>query len=198
MRVLITQGGLIMGTNGINGNFQSPDLEQIMAEIKKLSGGGDNKKVSSKKLQIKMPESKATQKITKQDVESALNEPSCSKAMNNLLAKSPIGLEKSGKSYEDMGYTWLGTAYHKGAPTLFQSADGGKITTYPGGGNPEMGEDKQKIVYENGNYKQEMFYDDKGNLRQCTITIRNEFTGGVERKMDMLIDENGKKSFINI
>ena len=53
-----------------------------------------------------------------------------------------------------MGYLDTGmNAYHIGAPIRFSSTDGGTITVYDGKGTANMGEDKRKIVYENGRYK---------------------------------------------
>lgn len=142
----------------------------------------------------KRPKPNATKQVTPQDLEQALNEPRPSKAMKLLLAKSPLDLE--GSDFTKMGYQWAGTAYHIGAPTWYESGDGGRITVYSGRGTKEMGEDVRKTVYEKGNYKQEMFYDENGKLTRCSITIIDPVTGKPERKLDRFIDENGRECYV--
>ncbi len=95
-----------------------------------------------------------------------------------------------------MGYTFAATAYHIGAPVIYESTDGGTITVYNGKGSAEMGEDKRKIVYQNGRYTQEMFYDGNGKLTKGQIKIKNEVVGFTEKQFDFLVQNNKIKSMI--
>lgn len=136
--------------------------------------------------------STATKKITSEDIEKAVNEPSSRKAIKGLLANSPLGLTEvlSNDSIEKMGYTFVGTAFHKGAPALYKSADGGTITVYSGKGTAEMGEDKRKIVYQNDRYTQEMYYDENGKLTQGKIIIKDNVAGFTEAQYDFIVKDN--------
>ena len=69
---------------------------------------------------------------------------------------------------------------------------------YPGGGTAEMGEDKRKVVYENGRYKQEIFYDDTGKMTKCEIHIKNDITGSTEPhgRFSLFYNDKGKLSVI--
>ena len=135
----------------------------------------------------------ALKKVDNDDVENALNNMSVRNAVNYLLSKSPIGL----KNMQDigdlsrLGYVDSGIrAYHLGAPISFTSADGGTITIYDGRGPKKLGEDQRKIVYENGKYRQEFFYDDDGTLTNGKITIKDETAGFTEQQFTFRIENN--------
>lgn len=178
-----------MALDGLNNSDFRKATEAIEA-FKASAPQGNNKIEELKsKLIIKMPGGKATTKVSEKDVEKALNEPSPHKAIKGLLEKSPIGKQEK---LQDMGYEWHGTAYHPSAPTIYKSSDGGTVTVYPGGGTAEMGEDKRKTVYENGRFKQEMYYDEKGNLTGGKIIIKDNIAGFTERQIDFTMDKDGK------
>ena len=132
-------------------------------------------------------------KVTDKDVEKALNTMVVSKAVQYLISKSPIKLthmqdigDLSVLGYLDTGMR----SFHLGAPITFESTDGGTITIYDGKGSAKMGEDQKKIVYENGRFKQEMFYDDSGVLVQGKITIRDEAAGFIEQELSFRVKDN--------
>lgn len=139
----------------------------------------------------------ATKQVTSADIENFVNEPRLSKAAKGILDKSPVGAgsELSQDDLKKMGYKFVGTAFHIGAPVFYELSDGGKITLYGGGGSPEKGEDKRKIVYEKGNLKQEMYYDDNGNLKSDEILVKDNIVGFPERSVRLAVD-NGKLIFI--
>ena len=180
-----------MTTDGINGiqstnGVQKSSLNPVLKELAKNLGA------------IELPKSK--QAITKADMETALNEPRTGKAMLDLLEKSPVGLgnQQSGAEIEKLGYAFVGTAYHIGAPAVYGSQNGGTIKVYSGKGTAEMGENERKTVYQNGNYIQESFYDEAGKLTKCNIRIKNDVTGSTEPNgmFTMFYNENGKRCFI--
>ncbi len=76
---------------------------------------------------------------------------------------------------------------HIGAPKIFTSSDGGTITVYDGKGTAEMGEDKRKIVYQNGRYTQEMYYDENGKLTQGKMVIKDKIAGFTEQQYDFIM-----------
>lgn len=163
--------------NGItNVNSTAPQSSSIMANVR----GGATKK-----------------QVTKEDIENFVNEPRPAKATNLILEKSPVGLgaELSNEDLEKMGYKFVYTGYHIGAPAIYESSDGGRVRLYRGGGSPEAGEDKRKIVYEKGNLIQEMYYDDNGNLKTGKISVKDKLAGFIEKSVDIVV-ENGKTSFI--
>ena len=127
--------GLLNGTTNVNST--APQSGSIMANVR---GGA------------------TTKQVTKEDIENFVNEPRPAKAANGILEKSPVGLgaELSNEDLEKMGYKFVNTGYHIGAPAIYESSDGGRVRLYRGGGSPEAGEDKRKIVYEKGNLIQEM------------------------------------------
>ena len=156
-------------------------------------------KTASKRLEIKIKNGNpATKKITEKNIETAVNEPSSKKALNELLNNSPIGLteHQSSNNIEQMGYTFVGTGYHQGAPKIYQSSDGGTITVYDGKGTANMGEDKKKIVYQNGRYTQEMYYDDNGKLTGGKVTIKDDVAGFTEKQYDFTVKDNKIASII--
>ena len=183
-----------MGIDGINDLSKAFDAQKV-ANVQSEK----NQKLSAQ-LHIKLPETKATKKITKQDAEHALNEPRTGKAITGLLEKSPVGLgnQQSREEIENLGYMFTITAYHHGAPVVYQSADGGTITVYNGKGTAAMGEDKRKTVYENGNYRQEMIYDEQGKLVECNIRIKDEVTGMTDPNgmLTMICNDDGKFTYI--
>ena len=137
-------------------------------------------------------------KITENDIENAVNEPSSLKAAKSLLANSPIGLNDmpDKETLEKMGYSFAATAMHIGAPMVYKSPDGGTITVYNGNGTAEMGEDKRKIVYQNGRYTQEMYYDDNGKLTDGKIIIKDNIAGFTEVQYDFTVKDNKLASII--
>ena len=180
----------------------NPDkfMEELSAKMRKTGNTGNTGNIGGlsdaqmQKLGLKLQKSeggKAKIKVSENDIEKALNEPSPTKALKELMNKSPIGKQEK---LEDMGYKWHSTAYHLGAPTTYQSSDGGTVTIYPGGGTAEMGEDKRKTVYENGRFKQEMFYDENGKLTGGKIIIKDNVAGFTERQIDFTMDKDGKMS----
>lgn len=139
----------------------------------------------------------AAKRVRMPDIENFVNEPHPSKAAKGILDRSPVGLgkEPSKEDLEKMGYKFAFTAMHIGAPVTYESADGGVVTVYSGGGTAEAGEDKKKIIYEKGNLRQEMYYDDNGNLKSGKILVKDKMTGFTERRVDFVV-ENGKTSYI--
>ena len=137
-------------------------------------------------------------KVTSKEIDKAVNEPSPRKATKMLLSNSPIGLGDmpEQKTLEKMGYTFANTGYHKGAPVIYESKGGGTITVYDGKGSAEMGEDKRKIVYQNGRYTQEMYYDDNGKLTAGKIIIKDNIAGFTEVQYDFTVKDNKLASII--
>lgn len=131
----------------------------------------------------------ASKRITDTVIEHSLNQPSARKSVNMLLSNSPVGLgnQPSDEDIESMGYQFSLTAMHIGAPKIFTSSDGGTITVYDGKGTAEMGEDKRKIVYQNGRYTQEMYYDENGKLTQGKMVIKDKIAGFTEQQYDFIM-----------
>ena len=179
------------GINGVQGN------SQIFSNSKQNVGQ------PAQKIPIQMNKFEggvAQKKITAQDAEKAINEPRTGKAVMDLIEKSPVGLGKqqSKQEIENLGYTFKQTAYHIGAPVVYESSDGGTITVYNGKGTAEMGENERKTIYENGIYKQVMLYDENGKLKECEIRIKNKITGMTDPDgmFDMFYNEKGQRCFI--
>lgn len=146
-------------------------------------------------LQLRRPELKNPNKsVTVEVINNALEQPTGHKAVNLLLNNSPIGLGNalSQKDLEKAGYTFVATAYHKGAPVIYEAADGSTITTYDGKGDAINGEDKRKIVYRNGRYTQEMYYDNNGKLTGGKMVIRDNVAGFVEQEYNFSVNQNGE------
>ena len=190
-----------MSMDGINGDFNKA-LEAL--KTGKVKEGGEIQQLPQK-IQIKMNKfegGEAQKKVTQEVINKALNEPSAMKAAKGLLNSSPVGLgqQPTREEIEKMGYScnFAKSQYHLGAPVIFESQDGGTITVYDGKGTAEMGEDKRKIVYENGLYTQETFYDEKGNVISCEIRIKSDVTGLTEPngRFTLFYNENGKLSVI--
>ena len=146
-------------------------------------------------LQLRRPALKNPNKsVTEEVINSALEQPTGHKAVNLLLNNSPVGRGDalSKKDLEKAGYTSVATGYHKGAPVIYKAADGSTITTYDGKGDAVNGEDKRKIVYQNGRFTQEMYYDDNGKLTGGKMVIRDDIAGFVEQEYNFSMDTNGK------
>ena len=124
--------------------------------------------------------------VTKKDIDKYLEDPFSRKEIKNLISKSPIGLGDvpSKEDLEKQGCTFKGTAYHLGAPTFYDTPDGGSVTVYDGRGCKEQGEDQQKIIYKKGNLTQTMFYDKNGKLTGGNITVKDPITGAKESYAD--------------
>ncbi len=174
-------------------------LETILTSLKAES---PEKPQNSKNLKSIMTEPRkggtASRRVTNENVEHALNQTSGFKAVKGLLTNSPIGLtnQPAKEDIESMGYLDTGMReYRLGAPLHFNSTDGGTITVYDGK-SPNKGEDKRKIVYENGRYKQEMFYDEQGNLTKGKIIIKDETELFTEQQYDFTVKDNKIQALI--
>lgn len=186
----------------MKGDFEMRIQDLNLQSLLGLSGAGKldgDLSVAPQRQAIKMTNigGGATKQVTSADIENFVNEPRPSKAAKGILDKSPVGLgsEPSQDDLKKMGYKFVGTGFHIGAPVFYESSDGGTVTIYPGGGSPEAGEDKRKIVYEKGNLKQEMYYDDNGNLKSGEILVKDNIAGFTARSIRIAVD-NGKPSFI--
>lgn len=149
-------------------------------------------------LQLRRPELKNPNKsVTEEVITRAMHQTEDQKAINLLLLNSPVGRGDalSKKDLEKAGYTFVGTAYHIGAPAIYEAADGSTITCYSGKGTANMGEDRRKIVYRNGRFTQEMYYDDNGKLTGGTMTIRDKTAGFIEQEYNFSII-NGKMAVV--
>lgn len=180
----------INGTQGLS-NVQLNSLESSL-KIKKEK--------SQDFLPLKNRGGNASKRVTDTVIEHALNQPSARKSINMLLTNSPIGLgnQPTKEDIESMGYQFSLTAMHIGAPMIYESVDGGTITVYDGKGSAEMGEDKRKIVYKNGRYTQEMYYDENGKLTQGKILIKDNVAGFTEQQYDFIMGaDNHIKSVIH-
>lgn len=115
-----------------------------------------------------------------------------------LLSNSPIGLgnQPAKEDIESMGYQFSLTAMHIGAPMIFTSSDGGTITVYDGKGTAEMGEDKRKIVYQNGRFTQEMYYDENGKLTNGQMIIKDKIAGFTEQQYDFIMEDNNRMTVV--
>lgn len=144
-------------------------------------------------VQINMNDApKASKKVSNDDIEKALNETSARKAVNQLLAKSPVGLGLQSQPNElgVLGYADTGMRqFHMGAPICYQSSDGGTITVY---NDMRMGQTDvgpRTTIYETGRYKQTIIYNDLGEPTKGTITIKDDVAGFVEAKYDFEIKD---------
>lgn len=184
-----------MNMDGINA---SQGLSNV--QLNSLESGLKIKKEKPQDLfPLKNVGGNASKKVTDTVIEHALNQPSARKSINMLLTNSPIGLgnQPTKKDIESMGYQFSLTAMHHGAPMIYESADGGTITVYDGKGTAEMGEDKRKIVYQNGRYTQEMYYDENGKLTQGKMVIKDKVAGFTEQQYDFIMGaDNHIKSVI--
>ncbi len=136
---------------------------------------------------------KASKKVTNEDLEKVLNEPSPTKAVKQLLAKSPVGLgyQSSANELGILGYADTGMrAYHMGAPITYTSSDGGTITVYDDmrGGQTDAG--PRTTVYKTDRYEQTIIYNEQGEPIKGTIKIRDDIGGFLEKQYDFKI-ENG-------
>lgn len=135
---------------------------------------------------------KAVKKVSDDDVEKALNETSVRKAINQLLAKSPVGLGSQSQPNElgVLGYADTGMRqFHMGAPIAYKSGDGGTITVYDDMRMGKTDAGPRTTVYENGRYKQTIIYDENGQPTKGTITIKDNVAGFVEAKYDFDIKD---------
>ena len=172
------------GINGSQGlsNVQLNSLESSL-KIKKEK--------SQDFLPLKNRGGNASKRVTDTVIEHALNQPSARKSINMLLTNSPIGLgnQPTKEDIESMGYQFSLTAMHIGAPMIYESVDKGSA---------EMGEDKRKIVYKNGRYTQEMYYDENGKLTQGKMLIKDNVAGFTEQQYDFIMGaDNHIKSVIH-
>ena len=171
-------------------------IEMLLTSLKTETSETPQGKVNS--IMVEKKGGTASRRVTNENVENALNQTSGFKAVKGLLSNSPIGLSEhpTKNDLESMGYLDTGIReYRLGAPIRYNSTDGGIITVY-NGKSPNKGEDKKKIVYENGRYKQEMFYDEQGNLTQGKIVIRDETGHFTEQQYDFTVENNQIKALI--
>ncbi|DAA85479.1 TPA: hypothetical protein CPT92_02065 [Candidatus Gastranaerophilales bacterium HUM_13] len=137
---------------------------------------------------------KASKKITNNDIEKALNEPSPTKAVKQLLAKSPVGLGRQSSANElgVLGYADTGIRnYHIGAPISYTSSDGGTITVYDDMRMGQTDAGPRTTIYRTDRYEQTIIYDEFGEPVKGTIKIKDDVAGFTERQYDFKI-ENGK------
>lgn len=137
---------------------------------------------------------KASKKITNNDVEKALNEPSAYKAVKLLLDKSPVGLGRQSSPNElgVLGYVDTGIRQmHMGAPIVYDSRDGGTVTVYDDmrAGKTDVG--PRATIYKTDRYEQTVIYNELGEAVKGTIKIKDDVAGFLEAKYDFKI-ENGK------
>lgn len=141
----------------------------------------------------------AAKKITNQDLEQALNERHPSKAVLQLLAKSPVGLEKqlSGDVLEALGYADTGVrAFHMGAPISYVSSDGGHITVYDDMRMGHTDAGPRTTVYKTDRYEQTIIYDNDGNPVKGTIKIKDNVAGFTEKQYDFEVKDGKLTSVI--
>lgn len=135
-----------------------------------------------------------SKKITAQNTEMALNSHSDRTAISSFLENSPIGLTDfpDSQSIETMGYRAVFITDNQDDSRTYESNDGGKITVYNGNENvyPQMYEDKKRIIYQNGSYRQEMFYDKDEKLTGGQILIKDGVTAPTEVQFDFDIKNN--------
>ena len=142
----------------------------------------------------------AQRKVTQQVIDKALLEPNSHKALNQLLANSPVGFgnQSSGLELENLGYTDTGMRqYHPGAPIEYKSKDGGTVIVY---GNGIIGNDgklhtdagPRTTIYKNGGFEQTMIYDENGKLTGGKIVIKDQVGGFTERQIDFTVTADGK------
>ena len=183
-----------MAMDGINGSHGVSDVQ--------LNSLANRLKTVKEESQDYIPLNKvggnASKRVTDTVIEHALNQPSARKSINILLANSPIGLgnQPTKEDIESMGYQFSLTAMHIGAPMIFTSSDGGTITVYDGKGTAEMGEDKRKIVYQNGRFTQEMYYDENGKLTNGQMIIKDKIAGFTEQQYDFIMEDNNRMTVV--
>lgn len=181
-----------MELNGINGN-----LTKALEAFKKSKVQDDNK------IQIKMNKFEggvAQRKVTQEVIDKALNEPNSHKALNLLLANSPVGLgqQSSALELESLGYLDTGTRqFHLGAPIWYESKDGGTVTVYSQGYKGDDGKfhtdaGPRTTVYKNGGFEQTMIYDENGKLTGGKIVIKDKVAGFTERQIEFTVTPDGK------
>ncbi|MBP3924441.1 hypothetical protein J6E39_04285 [bacterium] len=172
-------------------NGDNTNVREIVSQFKAFDDGGKIEKRSLLNGKINQAGGNC-KRVTAENMEAAqLMRPT--NAVKYLLGKSPIGLGKmpERENIENSGYSRSNTSFHKGAPTIYESSDGGVVTVYPGGGTAEMGEDKKKVVYQTDRFIQEMYYDDNGKLTGGQIKIKDNVAGFLEAQYDFTADENG-------
>ena len=182
-----------MSMDGIN------DVQKIMTNISSSSVQKNTQETKQSFVPInKGVGGNASKRVTDAVIEHALNQPSARKSINMLLSNSPIGLgnQLAKEDIESMGYQFSLTAMHIGAPMIFTSSDGGTITVYDGKGTAEMGEDKRKIVYQNGRYTQEMYYDESGKLTNGQMIIKDKIAGFTEQQYAFIMEDNNRMNVV--
>lgn len=142
---------------------------------------------------------KASKKVTNDDIEKVLNEPSPFKAVKQLLAKSPVGLghQSSANELGVLGYADTGMRnFHMGAPISYTSSDGGTVTVYDDMRMGETDVGPRTTIYKTDRYEQTIIYNEEGEPVKGTIKIKDDVAGFLEKQYDFVI-ENGKITSVN-
>ena len=120
-----------------------------------------------------------SKKVTNEDVEKAMNEPSARNALIGLVKRSPLGFvqpKAEQLSYNDYMVSMNGDRF---------SGPGG----YGEWGKPAE-DGSVNMTYKNGKFEQSMIYDQNGNAKSGMVVIRDDF-GNIERQINFII-EKGK------
>lgn len=130
-------------------------------------------------------------KVTKADMERALNEPSSVKVIKTLLEKSPLGVKCPEGSYIE-GYVLTRRTDMAGAD-FFESNDGGLIRVVDGGvdSSDRQPDGTTSVTYTKGSYTQRMLYDENGTLKSGKMEFKDEY-GSTEKKIFFSKLQNGK------
>ncbi len=135
---------------------------------------------------------KASKKVTNDDIEKVLNEPSPFKAVKQLLAKSPVGLghQSSANELGVLGYADTGMRnFHMGAPISYTSSDGGTVTVYDDMRMGETDVGPRTTIYKTDRYEQTIIYNEAGEPVKGTIKIKDNVVGFVERQIDFKVEQ---------
>ena len=163
-------------------NQTSQTAEVSAAELQKSADQG-----SSTSAEIDVKGTNTDKKITKNNLDAAAMMPP-QKAIEYLIGNSPLGWTKpTTQDLESFGYTNI-PVYGMGM-CEFESPDG-KIS-----GNTDFGNGTMTYTYKTEKYTQTMVYDQDGNLLKGDF-ISKDLYGDTVDHLTVLVDENGKKSYI--
>ena len=130
-------------------------------------------------------------KVTKADMERALNEPSGANAVKTLLGKSPLGVEFP----KDGNFESYVPAYmtDEAGASFYRSNDGGLIRVVDEGADTidKQPNGNKSVTYTKGNYTQSMLYDKNGNLISGKMLFKDEY-GSTEKTIIFNKLTNGK------
>ena len=153
------------------------------------------------KIHIKLNEGgDAQRKVTEKVINEALAEPNSHKALNKLLANSPVGFgnQSSSMELENLGYLDTGMRqFHLGAPIEYASKDGGSVKVYDQGfigndGKLHTDVGPRTTIYKTDGFEQTMIYDENGKLTGGKIVIKDKVAGFTERQIDFTVAPDGK------